>query len=381
MLTKGPQAPIYFVAGVGLFLLLMRRWRELFCWQHAAGIAVFLAIWLAWQIPFCLRVTPSQAWLMLTGDTTGRFEDTSLLKAGKHLIEFPLSVAACLLPWGVLLLAFFRREFRRGIDFGRSDVCFLAVSIGFAFFTCYVAPGARNRYFAPMLPLVALLIGLAGQQCSLAIAGSLGRLRRDYFIFAGVLCAGLGIWFTAATVLRLGAFRGQQPPTFALAFALTAVAATAIAFVTSRSTTGRDRLGVLALAAFLGLTYSGAIINVFVATWHPIGDEVAAATAEIPQGVELVSIGPVNRVFLYYYGRPIRLLPPDAGSGRGPREWTWFCMNGGADMPRFDAPYEKVGTISMESAYSDDPRHTVVVGRRLSDDTAKQSLGAADRRM
>ena len=150
MLTKGPQAPIYFAAGVGLFLLLTRRWRELFRWQHAAGIAVFLAIWLAWEIPFCLRVTPQQAWLMLTGDTTGRFQDTSLLKIGKHLIEFPLSVAACLLPWGVLLLAFFRRDFRRrpccagAPDFARSDVCFLGVSIGFEFLTCYVAPGART---------------------------------------------------------------------------------------------------------------------------------------------------------------------------------------------------------------------------------------------
>lgn len=387
MLTKGPQAPVYFVAGVGLFLVLTRRWRELFRWQHAAGIAVFLAIWLAWEVPFCLRVTPHEAWLMLTGDTAGRFEDTSLLKIGKHMIEFPLSVAACVLPWGVLLLAYFRRDFRRrpccagAPDFARGEVCFLAVSIGFEFLTCYVAPGARNRYLAPMLPLVALLIGLAAQQCSAAAAGALRRLWRDYFIFAGVLCAGLGVWFALATVLRLGAFRGQQPPAFALAFTLAAAAATAIAFACSRATAVRERLGVLTLAAFLGLTYSGAIMNVFVATWHPIGDEVAAATTEIPQGAELVSIGTVNRVFLYYYGRPIRPLPADAGVGGGPRTWTWFCMNGGEDMPRVDTPYEKLATISMETAYTDHPRHTVIIGRRLNDATAEQSFGRAGRPM
>ncbi len=258
---------------------------------------------------------------------------------------------------------------------------FLAVSIGFAFLTCYVAPTARNRYLAPMLPLAALLIGLAGQQCASAAAGPLRRLRRDYFIFAGILCAGLGFWFTIATVLRLGGFHGQQPALFALIFALAAAAATAIAFSTSATVSaGAERLGVLTLAAFLGLTYSGAIINVFVSTWHPIGAEVAAATTAIPKG-ELVSIGPVNHMFLYYYGRPIRLLSGNAAVAGQHPGWTWFCMNGGADMPRIDLPYEKLGTISMETAYSDNPRHTVIIGRLLNNDTAERSIEVAGRPM
>ena len=143
MLTKGPQAPIYFVGGVALFLLATRRWRELFRWQHAAGIAVFLAIWLAWEIPFCLSVTREQAWTMLTGDVAMRFGDESWKRTLKHVFEFPLSVAACTLPWGVLLLAFFYRDFRRGLASVRDDVWFLGLSIGFAFVTCYAVPGAE----------------------------------------------------------------------------------------------------------------------------------------------------------------------------------------------------------------------------------------------
>ena len=56
-------------------------------------------------------------------------------------------------------------------------------------------------------------------------------------------------------------------------------------------------------------------------------------------------------------------------------------MNGGADTPPFDTPYEKIGTISMESAYTDDPRHTVVIGRRLNDATAEHSVESAGRPM
>jgi 4-amino-4-deoxy-L-arabinose transferase-like glycosyltransferase len=379
MLTKGPQAPLYFAGGIGLFLVLAGRGRELFRWQHAAGIFVFLAVWFSWEIPFCFRVTSRQAWSMLTGDMAARFHDPSWSRIGKHLVEFPPSVAACLLPWGVLLLAYFSREFRRGIGFARTDVLFLGTSIGFAFLTCYVAPGARNRYLAPMLPLAALLIGLAAQQCHASSAGPMRLLRRRYFVFAGFLCAGLGLWIVAATVLRLGAAQGQQTAAFALGFALAAAAAAALVlWGSARPTIALERLGILILAAFLGLTYRGAVVNTFIATWHPIGTEIADATAGMPEGVELVSIGPVDHPFLYFYGRPIRQLSAGAGVGCQEHPWTWFCMNG-PESPRFDPPYEKVATISMESGNTDNPRRTVIIGRRLSQPTAQQLLGSAAR--
>ncbi len=170
MLTKGPQAPAYFIGGVAIFLLAMRRGRELLRWQHAAGLGLFLAMWLAWEIPFYLRVGPDAAWTMLSGDISMRFQDGSWTRTLRHFVEFPLSVAACMLPWCVLLLAYLRRDFRRSIAFAREDVWFLALSIGFASLSCYLVPGARNRYLAPILPLVALLIGLAAQQCCAAAA-------------------------------------------------------------------------------------------------------------------------------------------------------------------------------------------------------------------
>jgi 4-amino-4-deoxy-L-arabinose transferase-like glycosyltransferase len=378
MLTKGPQAPVYFVAGVGLFLLVMRRGRELFRWQHVAGVAVFLAIWLAWEIPFCLRVTRHEAWTMLMGDVAMRFEDESWKRTLKHVFEFPLSVAACMLPWGVLLLAYIYRDFRRSIVAVRADVWFLSLSIGFAFLSCYVVPGARNRYLAPMLPLFALLIGLAAQQCCAAAASEpMRRLRRHYFIFAGVLSAGIGIWIVAATVLRLGAFKGQQPMMFALLFTLAAVAVTAIAFWNSRGVeVVREQAGVLTLAVFLGLTYMGAVMNIFVATRHPIDAEVAAMITRLPKDVELVSIGPVDDVFLYYYGRPIRRLPAAEGIGHKERRWTWFCMGCGPKMPTFDPPYEQIDKISVETAYCDNPHDVVIIGRRLSDTTAEKPAGS-----
>ena len=152
MLTKGPQAPAYFLGGVAVFLLAMRRGRELLRWQHAAGIGFFLAIWLAWEVPFCLRVGPHDAWKMLVGDISMRFQDRSWLRTLKHVFEFPVSVAACMLPWCVLLLAYLRRDFRRSIAFARRDVWFLALSIGFAALSCYLVPGRETATWRRSCP-------------------------------------------------------------------------------------------------------------------------------------------------------------------------------------------------------------------------------------
>jgi FtsH-binding integral membrane protein len=236
-------------------------------------------------------------------------------------------------------------------------------------------PGARNRYLAPILPLAALLIGLAAQQCCAANAGAwLTRLMRHFFIGMGVVVAGLGLWIVLATALRLGPSHGQQPAAFAIVFAVAALAAMATCFwASARPEPWRLGLGALTIGGMLGLTYTGAIVNIFVATRHPIAAETAAVAARVPEGVQLVSIGPVDDVFLYYYGKPIKRLPTSAGIGHKQPPWTYFCMGCGPNIPAFDMPYETLGVISTEAAYSDHPHDIVIVGRRLSEATAAET--------
>jgi hypothetical protein len=350
----------------------MHRPRDLLCWQHAVGLGLFLAIWLAWEIPFFLRVGPDDAWTMLTGDIGMRFQEGNWTRTLKHFVEFPLSVAACMLPWCVLLLAYVRRDFRRSIAFARGDVWFLALSIGFASLTCYFVPGSRNRYLAPILPLIALLIGLAAQQCCAATASeSLVRLRRHFFIGMGLLAAGLAAWIVVATTLHMGPSHGQQPVAFAIVFALAAACAMATAFwASARPEPWRQRLGTLAVGGLLGLSYIGAIVNIFVATRRPIDAEIAAVATRLPSDVQLVSIGPVDDVFLYYYGKPIERLPAAEGIGHKEPPWTYFCMGCGSSVPAFDMPYETLGVVSVEAAYSDHPHDVVILGRRLPETIA-----------
>ncbi len=51
-LTKGLQAPVYFIAATSIFLAVRRNWRWLLSAGHALGLAVFAGIVGAWLVPF-----------------------------------------------------------------------------------------------------------------------------------------------------------------------------------------------------------------------------------------------------------------------------------------------------------------------------------------
>ena len=95
--------------------------------------------------------------------------------------------------------------------------------------------------------------------------------------------------------------------------------------------------------------------------------------------MQLVSIGPVDDVFLYHYGKPIKQLPASEGIGHKEPAWTYFCMGSGPNMPAFDMPYEKLGVVSVEAAYSDHPHDVVVIGRRLPEATAARPYQSVQR--
>jgi 4-amino-4-deoxy-L-arabinose transferase-like glycosyltransferase len=363
MLTKGPQAPVYFVGGVGLFLLLSRRWRELLRWQHFVGLALFLAVWGAWQIPFSLHVTVQDSLGMFAGDVALRFDDAGWLDFGEHLVSFPADVLVCMLPWSVLLLAYTSRDFRRSVGFARERLLFLTCSIGVAFLTCWLAPGARNRYFAPVFPCVAPLIGLVVEQCREAAPWA--NLWRRYLKGMGVAVFAVSLWVAAATALNWGPFLGAQPPAFAVVYLATAAAIGIVLFrLAARFRPLDQRIAILGVAAFLGLSFMGLMVNVFVALRRPIPESIAELKRQLPENAELVSIGPANPIFSYYYEQPIRQILCPSPQPPGAPPWTYFCIGDDVAGEVCDFPYEKLTEVSTNPFLSREPSRAVIVGRR-----------------
>ena len=371
-LTKGPQAPAYFAGSVGAYLLVTRRWREALTWSHLAGVLLFLAIWGAWQVPFYRRMGLAGARRILLGDVGLRFVDMHWLTVLKHLVTYPAEVLGSMLPWSALLVAYLHRGFRQAIGGARDHVWFLACSIAVTFPTCWLAPGARARYFMPLYPCFAPLIGLVAERsCEAARTVKWRRLWGRYLTALGLLMVAAGAVILAAATLDHRLLPIREPLWFAVLYALSAGGLAAVTLRSRHAATHRQRLaGVIAVAAFLGLTYTGIVTDSLMRNSEHAAEAVAQLKRQLPQHTRLVSFGPVHHLFAYYYREPILLLPWPR-KRPPPPEVTYFCLTYSDFRPdrrpavELPFPWEEVAVISCDRSRHTQPRNVVVVGRRL----------------
>lgn len=141
------------------------------------------------------------------GDVAMRFDDTSWQTILLHLLEYPLEIAVCTLPWSPLLVAFLSRRFRRSFGDAASMVEFLGLAIGLAFVTCWIVPGARGRYFMPLYPCMALLVGLSVERIARPVAANWQLSGWRWFLLTkAFLAIGAGVLIAGADVDRAAPF-------------------------------------------------------------------------------------------------------------------------------------------------------------------------------
>jgi 4-amino-4-deoxy-L-arabinose transferase-like glycosyltransferase len=368
LLTKGPQAPVFFAGPVGLYLIATRRWRELFTWSHAAGLALFAGVWLAWQVPYFLSAGAAASWQIHTGDVAMRFEDSRFTTLLAHLVSYPLEIFACTLPWSPLLFACCRGGFWNWLGKNRDSAVFLLCCLVATFPICWFVPGARGRYYMPLFPCLAVLIGLAAEYSWLAAPrlawGS--DWRRLLAGLASVMAA------AAVGVPLLGLIPATesyaQPWPMALGFAAGSLILAGIAFWSSAATTSAQKLSApIAVAAFAALAYVGLTINVRDRLSNDTQQQVAAIKQRLPAGTRLVSLGLVYHNFTYYFEQPIEpleSLPPDHP---WPGNTDYFCFKPlPGEAQKLNFAWEPVGTVTCDRNRGGSPQRVVVVARRLA---------------
>ncbi len=368
-LTKGPQAPAYFVGAVVLYLAIRRDWRSLFSWSHLAGIALFAAVIAAWQIPFWLATDWASVRAIWTSDVGLRFADASWTMTALHLLFYPLGIMISVLPWSPLLSAYLFRCFRRRIAEAGPFVAFLGVSLAVAFPTCWLVPGAKERYFMPLFPCLAPLIGLVIQRALAAGAPRAMRIGWLMYVvgaagtvaFGGLAVAGAS-WFEGFRMPEL-----SQPGWFAALYLGLAMATLAtMLWRGSQQSAPRGYAFVISLAAFVGLTHVGIVIGSMAKASANAGPAVAELKAKLPPHVKLASFGLTETLFSFYYGAPIepRHWPPTEADLAGGHDY--FCFTWDRDyMPPFPFAWHEIGEIPCDRLRHDHPTKRVIVGRRL----------------
>ena len=370
VLAKGPQPPVYFLGAVGAYVLLTRDWRRLFSVGHLIGALVGGAIFAAWFIPAYFEVGATTLQGILMSDTAMRFRDWTVSDVATHLAVYPLVILGGTLPWSPFLLAYLNRDFYRSIGAARPMALFVGAAVVLAFPTCWIPPSGQSRYFAPLYPCIAVLIGLALARTAAAPAASFPRASLRLYIWSAA--AMMALAGAAMLVVSFG-LRGRpglaayvEPPLTAAAFAAACTVLAAAAFRAGGAEPSRVRTGVLALTIFMALTFAGVLMDVRLRLAVRPEADVARLKERLPTGERLVSFDHVATLFTYLYGDPIPARPwPNAVGDATDVHYFCFTVFEGMNRPALPFAWEKVAVIDVDRNHHTPPENVVVVGRRL----------------
>ncbi|MCI0682864.1 MAG: glycosyltransferase family 39 protein [Gemmataceae bacterium] len=383
-LTKGPQAPIYFVGAVGAYLIVAGQWRRLFTWGHALGIVTAAAIVGAWALALVAEQGWEGAGVIWGGQTALRLHGWRGAEVARHLLQFPFEVIACTLPWSLFLVAYLSRRFRNSLRSARPVAVFLGTCLAVAFPTCWVPPEGRTRYFAPLYPCLAVLIGLVIQRCA-ELRGVefrlAGRLRRTWTLsmiaLAGVMMLAAG-GLVAASMFpehpRLAPWAG--PPVLTACYALASVALAALACRARHAGDPRHILaGGIALTGFMGIVIANVVTDAHVRNDPDTAAAMAQVHGRLPHATPLVSLNPIHHRFAYYHGKPIAQAPWPTAAHAADERLTYFCFDAAKPGRREALPFawEEVAVVSMERRQRRNPREVVIVGRRVHEELTATS--------
>ncbi len=367
MLAKGLQAPLYFFGPVWAYLVWTRQWRALIQTAHALGIAAFAGVVGLWQAAFVTKMGLANGWMIYFWNVQNRFHDPRIGTIIEHIATFPIIiVVACLAPWSWLLLGYADRALRQSLGNKRDVAVFLTIGILVCFPSVWLPPAARPRYFMPLFPCFAVLIGIVLESLLERYDQQRTPLWTRFINGCTVLMIGAAAIVPALSMALPNT--GFFPPIGeAIAFALSAAIATVLLRTWGDviSTTSVRRVS-LTVAAFLGACYLGPVITSQAQRSGDLPETTAILRQRLPATAHLQSFGHIHHVFLYYFGRPVDLLPMPQTEAEVADDVDYFLINGeGWERPELPFEWDEVAIISIDRNKRSVPKETVVIGRRV----------------
>lgn len=364
-LTKGPQAPVYFAAGTGLYLLGTRNWRYAFTRAHAVGIATYMVVVGAWLVPFAMQMGFAGVRHVFTGDVALYLADWRITTVARHYATFPFQVLASLLPWSFLLVTFLSREFRATLGNTSPHARFLWGVIAIAFPTVWLIPETRPRFFMSVYPCYALLVGIVVERCFESRADSRWRTQlRQLTVVLAAVAALLAIGMPIAKWQGAISLAAVQTWTWTVAASLFAAVLGIVLWYSRHGDHIRHwYVAVLAVAGCAGLAFTGFYTNTLIRKSERVDLAIEALLHDdLPESAMLVSFGPVNHLFAYHYsihhGQPIKMLPTPTPDHPGISGIEYFCTEG--ELP-FE--FETVAKICCDRNRSKNGQAEVTIGR------------------
>jgi hypothetical protein len=126
---------------------------------------------------------------------------------------------------------------------------------------------------------------------------------------------------------------------------------------------------VLAIAAFVTLSYDSVLVNAFQGATVDTAGAVAEVKKQIPPGAKLVSIGQTHHIFVYLYHEHVPVIPfPDSPDDA--EDVEYFCFDAhrtAADDLPFS--WEPIAEVNCDRHHLSYVHWRVVVARRTDHPT------------
>jgi 4-amino-4-deoxy-L-arabinose transferase-like glycosyltransferase len=282
--------------------IVEKRWRELFRWELYAGVLLQAALILGW-VWFVYRGENGAEHLKVFfwNNLVGRFSSVDAPPElqyaaahrnfpGKYLLELPLY----LFPWTLLIIAAARRAWRQrqnSLHDNRTVRFALAASLP-PLLLLSLAATARNIYFAPALPGIALLLAWWAREI---LPGPDIWDQRALRATAILLLLGVGVFSGALAIIGADDWSRLSPHFLYLGISCTGLLAAAV--MAARAWTAARDQTVLAQWALL-LAYCALLIGPASQVYR--GVDAWQDLAKVGRAVEQDTVG-----------RPLILLAPD----------------------------------------------------------------------
>ncbi len=375
-LTKGPQGPVYFIGITSVYLLLVRRdWRSWLSGSHLVGIGCFVLIGAAWLVPFAERMGLDATLKIWSeeGALRARLLPSDWPRVLQGWLTYPWRVLLTTLPWSPMLLCYLSSWLRRDLRAARAPAVFLATCVAVSLPTVWLPAYSVPRYFMSMYPALAILIGIAIERCVESAEKNWWQASWRRFVITAtwVIPAG-GVAMVVLACWPIDSLRhAWQPLWLAVLFAVVCFTlAWRLRHEHCEQPRGA-RQALLTIGAVCGIAYTALVINQVQQRSSNSAEQIAALKQQLPEGTQLVSLGRLHHLFMYYYDEPIKALPWSNELRPNDRPDEYFCFTPNLMRglkPPFE--FETIATINCARSKTPGVEEVVVIGRRITNNTA-----------
>ena len=247
----------------------------------------------------------------------------------------------------------------------REGALFLTICIVFSFVSVWLPPGSKVRYYMPLFPCFAALIGIAVDRLAALRTGvDPDNIWTNFVQSMSYLMVGSAVVVVAVSYLL---------PSWRIALTLLnsvgyATAAFALAYIAWNSLQDSSERGmsrsVMSIATFLALVEVCLIVTVQQRRCEDIAGQLDQLKQSLPADSQLVSLGPVHHAFAFFYEQPIPIVPIPTEDQ--PEDFDYFCLHTyDSEPPQLPFEWKQVAVISCDRLKGrETPRDRVFVGRR-----------------